>query len=179
MDFKINDKVLVLQDDDENMYGTVVGYGDVFIPLGRYPLDDEIHAPERFVIVHLDLQHHGNVYVAEVNGLWDDENVRRTANYIDTVIVHADNLRPVTWYVNHVIVNRVYLGPEEGGRYGDAVEVQEVSEYPTKNEASAACLKFMASIKDDGEWYEGGGMDTHVYVNYKPAENSFPERAYR
>jgi hypothetical protein len=85
-----------------------------------------------------------------------------------------DAKEPEKWYVSLVEVDRVYLGPEEGGRWGDDRTVVAFKEYPTSElaEAAAASIRKLAQelqeqaqrahgkhCQESMEWLDARGLD--------------------
>ena len=69
-------------------------------------------------------------------------------------------------------VNGVYLGRNDSGYIGRRFEITDVLKYGTKDNIVAVRVNATA---DEGWWYDGAGINRHVWLDVRPADGLVPD----
>lgn len=155
---RLNDRVVVLHDDpDKNMLGTIVGSATFFVGEHDFTTMDEPGTLRQTLVVALDYGDQG--------WLGGDDEQR---SHISHLMVHEDALEPAPWYVNVYEQDRGYGGPEEGGWYYDIMTPIRQERFDNRFDAEAHAEFLRAEYPAEGDrpvssvLYSGGAYIIRV-----------------
>lgn len=153
---KIFERVTILNDNPEqNMFGTVVGHANYVVDDRDFTTSDGTGTMRLCYVVALDYPDQGWLGASDE----DEERAGNGRSYITHLLVEEDLLQPAEWWVNVYELDRAYLGPEEGGRWGDCATIKETIKCDSEKAA-----KELAEELANGKWADEPGANVSSVV---------------